>query len=155
MSKLAALMDDAQADVLAYMGFPAQHRAKLHSTNPLERLNGKINARPCCGNGRCAGRSPERCPCRFNIRIAITPSARTIGPSGKEHHSNQVARFSTGGPAQFSSSGDRVVLVTSVNRLTASSSHFAGYVEAPTPEHKHEAHTSERTLTPAWRRHRS
>jgi len=32
--KLAALMDDAEADVLAYMSFPAQHRAKLHSTNP-------------------------------------------------------------------------------------------------------------------------
>jgi len=40
--KLAALMDDAEADVLAYMGFPAQHRVKLHSTNPLERLNGEI-----------------------------------------------------------------------------------------------------------------
>ena len=24
------------------MGFPAQHRAKLHSTDPLERLNGEI-----------------------------------------------------------------------------------------------------------------
>jgi transposase-like protein len=34
--KLAALMDDAETDVLAYMGFPAQHRAKLHSTNPLD-----------------------------------------------------------------------------------------------------------------------
>src|SRR4030088_3015797 len=33
--KLAALMDEAETDVLAYMGFPAQHRAKLHSTNPL------------------------------------------------------------------------------------------------------------------------
>jgi putative transposase len=31
--------------VLAYMGFPAQHRAKLHSTNPLERLNGEIKRR--------------------------------------------------------------------------------------------------------------
>src|SRR4051794_32557691 len=40
--KLAALMDDAEADVLAYMGFPAQHRTKIHSTNPLERLNGEI-----------------------------------------------------------------------------------------------------------------
>jgi putative transposase len=38
-------MDDAEADVLAYMGFPAQHRAKLHSTNPLERLNGEIKRR--------------------------------------------------------------------------------------------------------------
>ena len=43
--KLAALMDDAEADVLAYMGFPAQHRARLHSTNPLERLNGEIKRR--------------------------------------------------------------------------------------------------------------
>ena len=43
--RLAALMDDAEADVLAYMGFPAQHRAKLHSTNPLERLNGEIKRR--------------------------------------------------------------------------------------------------------------
>ena len=32
-------------DVLAYMTFPAAHRAKLHSTNPLERLNGEIKRR--------------------------------------------------------------------------------------------------------------
>jgi transposase-like protein len=43
--KLAALMDEAEPDVLAYMGFPAQHRVKLHSTNPLERLNGEIKRR--------------------------------------------------------------------------------------------------------------
>ncbi|MFN2638210.1 MAG: IS256 family transposase [Gemmatimonadaceae bacterium] len=43
--KLAALMDDAEPDVLAYMGFPAAHRVKLHSTNPLERLNGEIKRR--------------------------------------------------------------------------------------------------------------
>jgi putative transposase len=43
--KLAALMDEAEPDVLAYMTFPAQHRAKLHSTNPLERLNGEIKRR--------------------------------------------------------------------------------------------------------------
>ena len=33
------------ADVLAYMGFPVQHRAKLHSTDPLERFNGEIKRR--------------------------------------------------------------------------------------------------------------
>jgi putative transposase len=43
--KLAALMDEAEVDVLAYMSFPAQHRVKLHSTNPLERLNGEIKRR--------------------------------------------------------------------------------------------------------------
>ena len=45
MPKLAALMDDAEADVLAYMTFPAAHRTKLHSTNPLERLNGEVKRR--------------------------------------------------------------------------------------------------------------
>jgi transposase-like protein len=43
--KLAELMDEAEADVLADMQFPAQHRAKIHSTNPLERLNGEIKRR--------------------------------------------------------------------------------------------------------------
>src|SRR5213079_534525 len=43
--KLAALMDEAETDVLAYMSFPTQHRTKLHSTNPLERLNGEIKRR--------------------------------------------------------------------------------------------------------------
>jgi putative transposase len=43
--KLAELMDEAEADVLAYMSFPKDHRLKIHSTNPLERLNGEIKRR--------------------------------------------------------------------------------------------------------------
>jgi len=43
--KLAALMDESEHDVLAYMIFPAQHRTKLHSTNPLERLNKEVKRR--------------------------------------------------------------------------------------------------------------
>ena len=43
--KLAAIMDDAEPDVLAYMTFPKEHRLKLHSTNPIERLNGEIKRR--------------------------------------------------------------------------------------------------------------
>ena len=43
--RLANFMDKAETDVLAYMKFPAQHRAKIHSTNPLERLNGEIKRR--------------------------------------------------------------------------------------------------------------
>ena len=43
--RLAALMDEAEADVLAYMAFPTAHRTKLHSTNPIERLNGEIKRR--------------------------------------------------------------------------------------------------------------
>ena len=38
-------MDENEVDVLAYMAFPAQHRTKLHSTNPLERLNNKVKRR--------------------------------------------------------------------------------------------------------------
>ena len=45
LPKLAGLLDGAETDVLAYMTFPAAHRAKLHSTNPLERLNGEIKRR--------------------------------------------------------------------------------------------------------------
>ena len=45
LPKLAALMDEGEEDVLAYMTFPQQHRTKLHSTNPIERLNGEIKRR--------------------------------------------------------------------------------------------------------------
>src|SRR6266567_3150756 len=41
--KLAALMDEAEADVLAF--FPKDHRPKIHSINPLGRLNGEIKRR--------------------------------------------------------------------------------------------------------------
>jgi putative transposase len=45
LPKLAGFMDEAEADVLAYMSFPAEHWSKLHSTNGLERLNGEIKRR--------------------------------------------------------------------------------------------------------------
>ena len=43
--KLKIFVDDSLDDVLAYLSFPAQHRTKLHSTNPLERLNKEIKRR--------------------------------------------------------------------------------------------------------------
>jgi len=43
--KLASLMDEAEPDVLAFMSFPKDHRPKIHSTNPLERVNGEIKRR--------------------------------------------------------------------------------------------------------------
>mgnify|MGYP000935031049 FL=1 len=43
--RLAKLMRDAEADVLAFMAFPKEHRTQLHSTNPLERLNKEVKRR--------------------------------------------------------------------------------------------------------------
>jgi len=43
--KLAALIDDSETDVLSYLDFPEPHRSKLHSTNPLERLNKEVKRR--------------------------------------------------------------------------------------------------------------
>jgi putative transposase len=45
LPKLAAFMDEAETDVLAYLSFPAGRWSKLHSTNGLERLNGEIKRR--------------------------------------------------------------------------------------------------------------
>ena len=45
LPKLAAMLDASEEDVLAYMTFPKEHRVKIHSTNPIERLNGEIKRR--------------------------------------------------------------------------------------------------------------
>ena len=42
---VAELMDTAEHDVLAYMSFDESLRTKLHSTNPLERINKEIKRR--------------------------------------------------------------------------------------------------------------
>jgi len=43
--KLAAFIDESETDVLSHLDFPEQHRSKLHSTNPLERLNKEVKRR--------------------------------------------------------------------------------------------------------------
>lgn len=43
--KLAAMMDDAEHEVLTFMSFPKAHRVQIHSTNPLERLNAEVKRR--------------------------------------------------------------------------------------------------------------
>ncbi len=42
---LARLMDEAEPDVLAFMTFPRDHSSKIHSSNPLERVNKEIKRR--------------------------------------------------------------------------------------------------------------
>src|SRR6201995_3671979 len=43
--KLAAFIDDSETEVLSYLASPEPHRSKLHSTNPLERLNKEVKRR--------------------------------------------------------------------------------------------------------------
>jgi putative transposase len=43
--RLALLLDDAEADVLAYLAFPSEHWRQIWSNNPLERLNKEVKRR--------------------------------------------------------------------------------------------------------------
>jgi transposase-like protein len=43
--RLADLLDGAEADVLAYLAFPAGHWRQIWSNNPLERLNKEVKRR--------------------------------------------------------------------------------------------------------------
>ena len=45
LPKIAALLEDAETDVLAFYAFPAEHWPKIRSTNPLERFNREIGRR--------------------------------------------------------------------------------------------------------------
>ena len=56
LPKLAALLDDAEEDVLAYMTFPKEHRAKIHSTNPIRKVTTPVPV-----EGGVAGRHRPAC----------------------------------------------------------------------------------------------
>ena len=43
--KLVACLQEAETDVLAYFGFPVEHRRQIWSTNSLERLNREVGRR--------------------------------------------------------------------------------------------------------------
>ena len=45
LGKVATMLEDAEADILAFYAFPRDHRRKLRSTNPLERFNREIGRR--------------------------------------------------------------------------------------------------------------
>ena len=45
LPKVAALLEEAEDDLLAFYSFPADHWTKLRSTNPLERFNREIGRR--------------------------------------------------------------------------------------------------------------
>ncbi len=43
--RLAALLDEAEMDVLAYLAFPSEHWRQIWSNNPLERVNREVKRR--------------------------------------------------------------------------------------------------------------
>jgi transposase-like protein len=43
--KVCELLEDAEEDLIAFYAFPSEHRSKLRSTNPLERVNREIGRR--------------------------------------------------------------------------------------------------------------
>lgn len=45
LPKVAAMLEEAEEDILAFYAFPAEHWPKLRSTNPLERFNREIGRR--------------------------------------------------------------------------------------------------------------
>ena len=45
LAKVAALLEEAEEDLLAFYAFPAERWKKIRSTNPLERLNREIGRR--------------------------------------------------------------------------------------------------------------
>lgn len=94
LPKLAALMDEGEEDVLAYMTFPQQHRTKLHSTNPIERLNGEIKRRTdVVGVRRCA-RTDGTCASLPNEN-AISRLVGAILMEQTEEWAVQRARYMT------------------------------------------------------------
>jgi hypothetical protein len=73
-----------EADVLAFLTFPKDHRPKIHSTNPLERINGEIKRRteslPSGLTRGSSASSPMRRP--SHAWSAPSCSSRTMsGPS--------------------------------------------------------------------------
>jgi len=77
-SKLAIVMDEAEADVLAFMSFPKDHPPKI--TAPTTgRLNAKSSVAPTS-----SASSPTRTPSRL---VALSSSSRTInGPCSAPLH---------------------------------------------------------------------
>jgi putative transposase len=45
LPKVAAILEQAEEEILAFYAFPAEHWRKLRSTNPLERFNREIGRR--------------------------------------------------------------------------------------------------------------
>jgi hypothetical protein len=76
---------ESEADVLAYMSFPAQHRAKLHSTDDIDKLflrsfgNISRHGRPRGKERSSRTKAPPR---SHHRRSSVVASVRRFGPRG-------------------------------------------------------------------------
>ena len=89
--KLAELMDQAEHDVLAFMTFPKDHRTKIHSTNPLERLNKEVKRRThvvgIFPNDDAITRLLALHPARAKRRVGRLPQIHDAGNTGPDQPS--------------------------------------------------------------------
>jgi hypothetical protein len=92
LPKLVAAMDAAEDDVLAYMTFPAAHRAKLHSTNTLERLNKEVKRRADVVGVRRAILPPE------GWRLLLTPQRGLDHPTDRRRPDGTERRLVASAP---------------------------------------------------------
>jgi hypothetical protein len=65
VAKLAALMDEAEADVLAFMSFPKDHRPKIHSTDEIDKpflasSLSHVGTGSCSREGSCSPFCPSK-----------------------------------------------------------------------------------------------
>jgi hypothetical protein len=105
--KLVACLLEAEDGVLAYYGFPAEHRRQIWSANSLERLNNEVSRR-CDVVGIFPNRQSLLC-----LLGAVLRSRTTSGPVGRRYFSSEsmdklTQPFNRGGGGDTARAGERV-----------------------------------------------
>jgi putative transposase len=107
--KVCRLLEEAEADLLAFYAFPSEHWPKLRSTNPLERVNREIGRRsdvvgifPNDASAiRLAGallieQNDEWLVCRRYLSaesMALLGAVKTQDPDGQEEKGEEVVKL--------------------------------------------------------------
>ena len=91
--KLATLIDDSETEVLSYLDFPEPHRSKLHSTNPLERLNKEVKRRADAPSKAWMPNARPQCCCQAPQPRSGAPKAQGLIAARWPQH-NRLCRRS-------------------------------------------------------------